>query len=369
MKNFYNTFGSLSFLLLFLFVGSCKKEPEKALNFLKSTYRPDKHILQNNIDKLMAVGVPPKFCYYYYPSIEYTIGYPAGTDPQLLDRIARSVEEELSKAASILYLSYQQALNAYQSAQNNAFQLVTGAGFNYYPPTVYEPYQLCPGDDGYMALIDPCFQKMLVGNMARDSIIAAQNSTILTKTTNTSVEYGAEVKLVAPTSFSPYKSTTVRTDNATNNFNPKFTWSTTDGFTVGVSHGHPSNSAPSPADAIWLVSNINVPALRNASTEERNFFRSNVFVTVVASLHTYVITVNNWQALEKLYFEFKADEAGFNANYIRLTTEHGSSEHALLSLFGEAINLYKAPAGSTNFKPVGMAYGGTGDFVIEILCP
>ena len=76
----------------------------------------------------------------------------------------------------------------------------------------------------------------------------------------------------------------------------------------------------------------------------------------------YVATVNDWAALQTLYTKLNANQTTFDDNYVQtglnyLSANQGATEsdagaYSLMSIFGTAINLYKAPAVSTTFTPL-----------------
>ena len=85
---------------------------------------------------------------------------------------------------------------------------------------------------------------------AANQTVKNQYDQIQAMTTSTGKEYGGEQNR-APLPAGGYMTPTVRTDSLTGSFLPNFTWNNQDGYTIGVAHGHPGRSAPSPADAVW----------------------------------------------------------------------------------------------------------------------
>lgn len=207
------------------------------------------------------------------------------------------------------------------------------------------------GTTGITSCQDPCGEKNIIKDAAGNSVISAQNSSILSQTNSNGKEYGAERNLQSYPGGA-YMNTTVRTDGNSNSFTPNFSWNATDGYNIGASHGHPGGSAPSPADAFWPLHNLNHPDLIAAGAGATQFYKDHVSITANTSNGTYVVTVQDWNALQTLYNQYSANPAAFNSNYVTVAQNNGNStEYALLSIFGNAINLYKAPPGSNNFEP------------------
>jgi hypothetical protein len=200
---------------------------------------------------------------------------------------------------------------------------------------------------------DPCAQKADVKSRASNSIISGQNSQILSNSTTN--EYGTEQNLQTLTG-STYINTTVRNDNNTGTFHPIFKWNSTDGYTVGSSHGHPAGMAPSPADVIWMYQNMANSEL--IASGNMQFYKDNVSITAVTTNATYVVTVRDWTALQTVFQSsgtLNADYLDYASDYLNThstATNIEASEYALMTLFGGAINFYKAPSNSTNFEPL-----------------
>jgi len=155
-----------------------------------------------------------------------------------------------------------------------------------------------------------------------------------------------------------------RTDNVTDKFEGNFTWNSTDGYTIGTAHGHNPPSAPSPADVILMMTDYNlVPG------SDQQFYKDNVSETIISNSNTYVVNPGSWTSFETVYEKYLAnayyDSNGqlqnhLNDQYVidaaQYMHDHPGSTledatiYALLKLFGDAIDLFKAPFGSTNFQ-------------------
>lgn len=227
------------------------------------------------------------------------------------------------------------------------------------------------GTTGFISCDDPCAQQQALTNMANDSILVIKNNQVLSNTNSSGKEYGYEENLqVLPASNQSinynFVTTSVRTNNSTNTFTPNFSWNSTNGYTIGVAHGHPTGgTSPSPADAVWAVGNLSsVPEVN------QQFYKHNVSVSMLSSTGNYFVTPQNWSSLETKYNDYNnAFYQDTNGNYKNHMNEdfisiaqnyisaHGAtpeeaSEFALMTIMGDAINLYKAPAGTTTFTPL-----------------
>lgn len=196
---------------------------------------------------------------------------------------------------------------------------------------------------------DPCAAKAKISTKAANPIIAKQNASILAS--STTLEYGADTRL-SSLSGNIYKNTPIRTDGSTNSFQPSFTWNSTDGYTVGSSHLHPGGSAPSPDDIFTLIDNLSNPQLATSGASNIAFYKNNASITTVTKAGNYVVTINNWGTLNTLFQTFKKNPEAFDNNYQDIATNKLSTEYALLTIFGNAINVYKAPANSTTYSPI-----------------
>ncbi|MGQ7856553.1 hypothetical protein ACUN24_20140 [Pedobacter sp. WC2501] len=209
---------------------------------------------------------------------------------------------------------------------------------------------------------DPCVERNNVSSRAQSSAVSSQKSTIISNSTN--VEWGAEQNINAWPGGTSYNQVDARTNAATNNFSPNFTWNATNGYTLGAAHGHPGGTGPSPADVFWATENVGSSALRAAGPDATAYYETNVTVTTYTpNGTTYVVQINDWPGMiaENLN-NFKGNEANFNYNYqqeaqnyliANNSTDVGAAGvWALMSLFGDKITIYKAEPGSNDLSPV-----------------
>src|SRR6218665_2749369 len=140
---------------------------------------------------------------------------------------------------------------------------------------------------------DPCSSAAKSDAKTSNAVLSAQNSSIRTQSTTN--EFGAEQNLTTfPVSGTPgYRNTAVRSSGATSAFTPNFTWDAVNGYTVGVSHGHPANGAPSPADLVYAYANLSNPQLVAAGQSAIDYYKANFSISVVTQNEIYTITVKD----------------------------------------------------------------------------
>lgn len=219
---------------------------------------------------------------------------------------------------------------------------------------------------------DPCDDADKNDGRADDPKINKMNNEIRDK--STSKEFGAEQILdtFPPGNSSNYKDTAVRSDNNSASFKPNFTWNATDGYTIGISHGHPGGSAPSPADLVNAYSYLSNAELAAAGQEAMDYFKDNFTITAVTQDATYTVNITDWDRLGELYNDFKADRSGAIEAYkdqgkIYLETNRNISNRnadattfAALKMYGDAVTLTKREVGSSKSSPLKLSNNGSG---------
>jgi hypothetical protein len=219
---------------------------------------------------------------------------------------------------------------------------------------------------------EPCKQKLHIDSLVKNAIISAQNALISKE--STTIEYGANENLSSLTG-NTYLNTSV-TPGTTDSWTPTFSWDDATGFSIGSSHYHPAGDGPSPDDVFTMIANLtntnNVATqnLINSGASVIQFYRNNVSITVLTQTEDYVVTVNNWGTLSMLYAQYQAslntgtNIYGFDTDFSTLAGEYAATNNlssaagnifALLSTFGNAINVYEAPHGSTAYQPLAIA--------------
>jgi len=211
-----------------------------------------------------------------------------------------------------------------------------------------------PGGPGGPVVLDsvytPCGQVGHVDSIGKNS--AGSNIySQLVKDTYTGHEYGDEQNLASWPPNGNIINTPLTTDFADTQFTPTFTWDSVNGYTINITHEHPGGSAPSPADVFQLIIDMNNTNFKLAGASAANYYKNNASITVVTTNATYVVTIANFDTLQSLANQYNNDMAGFNQNYTNVGNANGfSSEFALLSIFGNAINVFRASPNSSTFS-------------------
>ena len=223
---------------------------------------------------------------------------------------------------------------------------------------------------------DPCAD-------AKNNDLKLNNSKVNDQITSirqqsTSSEYGAEQNLsVFPPESTPnYMDIPARTDGNSSAFTPNFTWNATDGYTIGVSHGHPANGAPSPADIVNAYGNLSNVELIAAGQEAIDYYKNNFTITTVTQNEIYTVTVSDWDALGQLYNAFIANSTVANdawrneaLNYLSNNPNCSYADmttYAGLILYGNAVTITKKENNSTQSTPMNI---DSNDQVAKTPCP
>lgn len=101
-------------------------------------------------------------------------------------------------------------------------------------------------------------------------------------------------------------------------------WNSTEGYSVGWSHGHPGDNAdsPSPDDVFVMMDNLTDPELMSAGATAIKFYRDNVSSTVITKDKNYIVTVRDWGKLATLYARFADDAGGFDDDWATIASDH-----------------------------------------------
>jgi len=220
---------------------------------------------------------------------------------------------------------------------------------------------------------DPCAQKPILNTEANNAVNSNAAQSIRSNTIATGKEYGAEQNLYSPQTDT-YRTGAVRTDNSSNSFTPQFSWNNSTGFTIGVDHGHPGGFSPSPADVVWGAGNLNSsqfsqnPQFPGGGYADIDFYKTHFSLTTTTETGTYIMTVKDWGALSTAYDYFQTHQDALNLQYQILTQDDdGNSDYAILAMYGNAVNLFKAPAGSADFQQI--VVNSTNNGTINQPCP
>ena len=197
---------------------------------------------------------------------------------------------------------------------------------------------------------DPCSQIAAVNAMAQSAARTALNQQLY-KDTYTGHEYGDEENLSTWPANGTYINTPIRTDVQDKNFTPNFTWNSTNGYTMNMTHDHPAGDAPSPRDVFQLIISMNNSDFKRAGPAALSYYEQNASITVVTTNGTYVVMGADYSALSTLADDYNKDNAAFNANYESIGNANGfSSEYALLDVFGNSITVFKANPNTNTFS-------------------
>lgn len=89
-----------------------------------------------------------------------------------------------------------------------------------------------------------------------------------------------------------------------------------------------------------MVINSNSQKLTAAGSDAVKYCKNNASLTVVTETNNYLVTIRDWNATQTLYAHYAANPKAFNHDVINKTTQYGSYEAAILSAFGDSVNLY-----------------------------
>ncbi|NGF57115.1 hypothetical protein G5B00_11380 [Parapedobacter sp. SGR-10] len=215
---------------------------------------------------------------------------------------------------------------------------------------------------------DPCGGKAAVNERLNKDTISSSMDTTRSRMNNNlvngkKVEYGFET-LLTDLSSKEFKVNPVKTSNNPAGVNLDTRWSPLDGYTIGYTHIHPSNSAPSPSDLFfgsqWYSS---VP------TAEQSIYSSYYTSTVMTDDYIYVITIKNTTRWSGIDLSVQSNRDAANDEYRRLTHEYmktlgwtnsvESQLSALLEMYGNTVNIYRSPVQNTlDFQPLQLTLGG-----------
>jgi hypothetical protein len=226
-----------------------------------------------------------------------------------------------------------------------------------------------------------CAKAAALSSLAANAAQAKQDSTILSNTTATGIENGANENLTSWPGNN-YMNTPVTPGTATT-WTPTFTWNATNGYTIGYKHGHGGGDAPSPVDIATLVYPVgNNHDLINAGPAAMQFYQANAPVTAETTAGNYTVTINDWTGIQNTItssFSTQAQILAFNASYATIANKYLSTPgatlgdataYALTQLFGSSITIYFRAAGSITYTPFTVVTDAGGNqTIVKIQCP
>jgi hypothetical protein len=245
-----------------------------------------------------------------------------------------------------------------------------------------QPSQPNPTPTPTPAPKNPCVEKTQVSAKAANATLAAQLNQLLSNLYSPNpaingIEYGSEKNLQS-LSGDVYKTTTTQ-PGSSDGFAASFSWNSTEGYTMGNSHNHIGGSAPSPDDVFVMIDQLNDQELLNSGISNITTYKNGVSQTIVTKSGNYVVTVANWGDLQQLFTTYKANKEAFQEQYRNIESSYKSSHplategepttYALLSQFGDAINLYKSTPGTTSYSPLQITSTASTPTVSTKPCP
>jgi hypothetical protein len=218
---------------------------------------------------------------------------------------------------------------------------------------------------------DPCAEAKKNDARTSNTIILKQNNDI--RTLSTIKEYGAEQNLkVFPPATTPIFNIVDVRPGKTNTFTPNFTWNAKDGYTIGVSHGHPGGSGPSPSDILQAFKNLSDPNLIACGQVCIDYYKAHFAITVVTKEETFMINIKDWTALGLMYEKYYGSdyipaekkemvEAFINEAREYLKMQKGDYDgswcseqtiYAGVKLYGDVVSIAKFDKTTSKFNPL-----------------
>jgi hypothetical protein len=247
------------------------------------------------------------------------------------------------------------------------------------PPGGFPPPTECE-TESTTTTEDPRAQAAALSTIAANAVIAQQNAAILSQTLSSGIEYGVNQNLTSLTS-NTYMNT-VPTAGTDTSWTPTFTWDPVNGYTTGFSHAHPLGDAPSPKDVNAIVTPIGSRLLQNAGNSATQFYESQAEVTTETKNGNYIVTVSDWSTMQTLIedqYSTTEEKTAFNTNFSDIAAQYltnntnatlgDAGAYALMSQFGNTINIYYAPSGSTTYTPLTITtYPNGTQAITKVIC-
>jgi hypothetical protein len=205
---------------------------------------------------------------------------------------------------------------------------------------------------------NPCDRKAGVETAAANPMRILKDNqikvTITSSTNPTGKEFGVDHKLTSLTGTPTYKDVAVTPGIIGKWFPGQFTWSATDGYTIGDSHSHIDGNAPSPSDIFDMAKNLSNPAVIASGTSGISFYKQNVSSTVITQYGNYVVTVKDWAAFMAEYALYKNNTVTYNNTYDAIgdSLSIQPAGFRFLTKFAGFLNLFKADPQSGVYKPL-----------------
>ncbi len=161
----------------------------------------------------------------------------------------------------------------------------------------------------------------------------------------------------------------VHTNNNRHEVDYRMSWSSANNtLTVGFTHIHTFDSAPSAKDLfVGRIGFVN-PGGPTMNTAQQQVFLEYFTSTVVTENNTYVVTIKDQTKWLEYTTEAAVEQA--QAKWLKAVDQYRENnkgalnseaqEHALIKLFGDVVNIYKAPRNHTGheFQPLTLDSSG-----------
>jgi hypothetical protein len=127
-------------------------------------------------------------------------------------------------------------------------------------------------------------------------------------------------------------------------------------------HRH-QGAGPSPDDIFGMVDDRGALTRTGASAADKQFYEDNAYAVVLLNNTTFMVTINPgwWETVQTMFNEYNVDRIGYGSNFSIEAREYQTTHNVdgltatlavLKEMFGDAITLSKAAAGSTRFAVV-----------------
>ncbi len=217
-------------------------------------------------------------------------------------------------------------------------------------------------------LIDTCAQIRQIKDKMMNAVISQQLTTLrqnLVGSTTSNFEKGYSQNLASWPS-SNYDTTQI-VNGSNQDINLPVTWRSDVGFTIGLIHMHPNGSQPSPQDAFTLLDPLKNADLVNGGLSAISYYKANFSATIVVYDAVYVMKIKDIAKLQALQNEFNSNKADFKERLETAIRSNGDLDAGFLSIFKDAVYLYKAGANDNSFKMTENGSDGFAKFISHCL--
>jgi hypothetical protein len=227
-----------------------------------------------------------------------------------------------------------------------------GDGGGFPPPQPNQPCQEEPKIDTSKIDKDPCKEKKRIQTKLQEAVFVEQTKKLREKISlYANKEWGGE-QVLNTWPKGTFKLTDIREGINQTQFGNRFSWDKDHGFTIGFIHDHPDVQPPSPSDVFSMLTPLDSAPFMSAGSSAMDYYKANFTMTVVNADVTYVVTINNFNELQRLNTIYQADITGFNQRYQNAIRSLQDYDSGFLSIFGSSINVYKANKNDNIFTPI-----------------